>query len=202
MLHLATIAVPPPRYSRATAALPAECCTAHRVIKKITENPSQKYSSGLLTMFSSSAAEPSTATCHDNNTEWEVQDILAARTSVTGDDEVLVVWKPSWTPISNVKDGPGIRRYQTATKWKFTSAISGMRIILPVEPGTLLADDHAVMQQMAKAAKCKYRKDGSQVHAQDLRPSGPRKSLGAVAKRKLQSSSQQSEQSQDSSASI
>ena len=149
-----------------------------------------------------SAAGPSTATHHDSNAEWEVQDILAARTSVTGDDEVLVVWKPSWTPVVCVKDGPGIRRYQNALKWKFTSAVSGMRVILPVEPGTQLADDHAEMQKMAVAAKCKHGKDGKQVQAQDSRPSGPRKSLGSVAKRKRHEISQQPELSHDSSASI
>jgi hypothetical protein len=131
-----------------------------------------------------------------------VQDILAARTSATGDDEVLVVWKPCWTPINCVKDGPGIRRYQNAIKWKFTSAVSGMRVILPVEPGTQLADDHAVMQQMAYAAKRKHRKDGAQVHAQDLCSSGPRKSLSSVAKRKPQKSFKHPELSQDSSDSI
>ena len=137
-----------------------------------------------------SAAEPSTATHHDSNAEWEVQDILAARTSATGDDEVLVVWKPCWTPVACVKDGPGIRRYQNTIKWKFTSAVSGMRVILPVEPGTQLADDHAVMLKMADAAKCQH---GKMV-------SGPRKSLGAVAKRKKKESSLQPDHSQDSSA--
>jgi hypothetical protein len=150
-----------------------------------------------------STTDPSASTRRrrrDSITEWEVQDILAARTSVTGDDEVLVVWKPCWTPVSCVKDGPGIRRYQAAIKWKFTSAVSGMRVILPVEPNTQLADDHAVKQQMANAEKHKYRNLGSQ--EQDLRPSGPRKSLGSVAKRKPHRSSEQLELNQDSSASI
>ena len=144
-----------------------------------------------------SAAQLPTATHHDSPAEWEVQDILAARTSTTGDDEVLVVWKPSWTPVSFVKDGPGIRRYSTAIKWTFTSAVSGMRVILPVEPGTQLAEDHAVMQQMACAAKLQHRH--MQLHAQNPRPSGPRKSLGSVAKRKLQRTMKQPQLSQGSS---
>ena len=161
----------------------------------------------------SSAAEPSTATHHHHDgaecccAEWwalcsrSVQVILAARTSATGDDEVLVVWKPSWTPVSCVKDGPGIRRFTTAIKWTFTSAVSGMRVILPVEPGTQLAEDHAVMQQMAHAAKLQHRHDRELLHAQNPRPSGPRKSLGAVAKRKVQRTTKQPQLSQDSSAS-
>jgi hypothetical protein len=148
-----------------------------------------------------SAAELPTATHHDSPAEWEVQDILAARTSTTGDDEVLVVWKPSWTPVSCVKDGPGIRRFTTAIKWTFTSAVSGMRVILPVESGTQLAEDHAVMQQMAHAAKLQHRHDRELLHAQNPRPSGPRKSLGAVAKRKVQRTTKQPQLSQDSSAS-
>jgi hypothetical protein len=150
-------------------------------------------------MTSAASSELPSATQHESPPEWEVQDILAARTSTTGDDEVLVVWKPSWTPVSCVKDGPGIRRYSTATKWKFTSAVSGMRVILPVEPGTQLAEDHAVMQQMANAAKLQHRHDGEQLHAQNPRPSGPRKSLGAVAKRKPPKTSQQPNLSQSSS---
>jgi hypothetical protein len=134
--------------------------------------------------MTSSTEEPSAASHHDSNAEWEVQDILAARTSVTGDDEVLVVWKPCWTPVGCVKDGPGIRRYQNALKWKFTSAVSGMRVILPVEPGTQLADDHAEMQKMAVAAKCKHGKDGKH---------GPRKPLGSDAQSKRHKSSQQAQ---------
>jgi len=106
-------------------------------------------------MFSS--AELSLASHRDSGSVREVQGILAARTSTTGDDELLVVWKPSWAPASNVKDGPGLRRFQEATKWKFTSAVSGMRVILPVEPDTPLADDHAVMLKMAYADKCRHR---------------------------------------------
>jgi hypothetical protein len=116
--------------------------------------------------------------------EWEVQDILAARTSATGDDEMLVVWKPSWAPVSNIKDGPAIRRFMTATKWKFTSNVSGMRVILPVEEDTTLAEDYDLMQQMTAAAKSQRR--SSHAAADAPRATGPRKSLGSVAKRRSQ----------------
>jgi hypothetical protein len=161
----------------------------------------------------SSAEEPSTATHHHHDgaecccAEWwalcsrSVQDILAARSSATGDDEVLVVWKPCWAPVSCLKDGPGIRRYQNAMKWKFTSSVCGMRVILPVVPGTSLAEDHAVMQEMAYAAKCQQRHDWAQLHAQRPRPSGPRKAPGSVAKRQPQRTTKQPKHSQGSSAS-
>jgi hypothetical protein len=112
----------------------------------------------------SSSAEPSEASHRDSDLVREVQGILAARTSTTGDDELLVVWKPSSAPASNVKDGPGLRRFQEATKWKFTSAVSGMRVILPVEPDSPLADDHAVMLKMAHADKCKHSNAKSHIH--------------------------------------
>jgi hypothetical protein len=133
-----------------------------------------------------SAAEPSLqpSAVPQSIMEWEVQDILAARTSATGDDEMLVVWKPSWAPVGNIKDGPAIRRFKTATKFKFTSAVSGMRVILPVEEDTTLAEDYDLMQQMTAAAKSQRR--SSHAAANAPRATGPRKSLGSVAKRRPQ----------------
>jgi hypothetical protein len=117
---------------------------------------------------------------------WDVQDILAARTSVTGDDEVLVVWKPSWIPFSNVQAGPVLQRFQAATQWPFTSGHCGMRIILPVEPHTTLAVDHAVMQEMMAAARSEERRSRRQATATATDRLAPRKSLGTVAKRRRQ----------------
>ena len=120
----------------------------------------------------------SSASHRDNGSEREVLDILAARTSTTGDDELLVAWQPSWAPASNVKDGPGLRRFQEATKWKFTSAVSGMRVILPVEPDSPLADDHALMLKMAHADKCRYRNAKSHIHTKV-----PSKTLSSATKK-------------------
>lgn len=113
---------------------------------------------------------------------WDVQDILAERTSVTGDDELLVVWKPSWVAVSNVKPGVILSRYRSTPKWKFTSASCGMRTILPVEPDTTLAVDHAVMLETVKAAKAE-RREALNV-ASGNHAVGPRKMLGSVAKRR------------------
>ena len=77
-----------------------------------------------MTSAADSRAEPSPQPSEgslERIMEWEVQDILAARTSATGDDEMLVVWKPSWTPVGNIKDGPALRSFKNATKFKFTS---------------------------------------------------------------------------------
>lgn len=140
-----------------------------------------------MTSAADSRAEPSpqpSAGSLERIMEWEVQDILAARTSATGDDEMLVVWKPSWAPVSNIKDGPAIRRFMTATQWKFTSNVSGMRVILPVEEDTTLAEDYDLMQQMTAAAKSQRR--SSHAAADAPRATGPRKSLESVAKRRTQ----------------
>ena len=129
---------------------------------------------------SASESLPRSENTFDGTQLWDVQAILAARTSVSGDDEVLVVWKPSWIPMSNVQpDGPGMLQFQAATKWAFTSAISGMRTILPVEPGTTMAVDHAVMLETVKAAKAERR---SRKRHTTSHPTGPRKALGTVAK--------------------
>jgi hypothetical protein len=84
----------------------------------------------------------------------------------------------------NIKDGPEIRRFETATIWKFTFSVSGMRVLLPVEANTPLAEDYALMQQMNAAAKRQRR--SSHATADAPRATGPRKSLGSVAKRKIQ----------------
>jgi hypothetical protein len=74
-----------------------------------------------------------------------VQEILAERTTSSGDHELLVVWKSSWIPKSNMlADGPVMRRFEEAPKVMFRNSVDRkMRIILPVEPGTVLDDDCA-----------------------------------------------------------
>jgi hypothetical protein len=84
---------------------------------------------------------------------WDVAEILAERTSVTGENEVLVVWKPSWIPMSNLQsDGPVLQQYSDSYKWKFSSACGAMRLFLPVEPGTSLAADCATIKANMLAA--------------------------------------------------
>jgi hypothetical protein len=79
---------------------------------------------------------------------WDVQDILAERTTLQGDSELLVVWKPSWIPKSNMEaDGPMMRVFDTAPKIVFrNSVIRSLRILLPVEPGTVLQGDSAEVE--------------------------------------------------------
>ena len=66
----------------------------------------------------------------------------------------MVVWKTSWIPSSNmIADGPVLRRFRNSPKWNFSSAAGNMRIILPVEPGTVLARDCATVVAAADAAQ-------------------------------------------------
>ena len=84
---------------------------------------------------------------------WDVQEILAERTAISGEKELLVVWKTSWIPAKNmIADGPVMRRFSEAAKCKFSSAYGPMCITLPVEPGTALAHDCATVVAAARRA--------------------------------------------------
>ena len=118
-------------------------------------------------------AQPPSAPPSSDDALGEVQDILAERTSTTlGCSEVLVAWKPSWIPITNVQDGHILRNWRAATKCYFLSAAG--KLLLPVEPDSALADD-----MDAVAARTERQLE---LQAQQERGT-PRKSLGSVAKR-------------------
>jgi hypothetical protein len=71
---------------------------------------------------------------------WDVQEILAERTSISGENEFLVVWKTSWVPVSNMmQDGPEMRRFRDAPKCKFVSPAGSLYV--EFQPGTTLASD-------------------------------------------------------------
>ena len=78
--------------------------------------------------------QPPSAPQSSDDALGEVQDILAERTSTTlGCSEVLVVWKPSWIPITNVQDGPILRKFRAATKCYFLSATGKLLCIVFIE---------------------------------------------------------------------
>jgi hypothetical protein len=73
---------------------------------------------------------------------WDVQEVLAERSSISGENELLVVWKPSWIPKSNMMpDGPVMKRFRGERKWRFDSAAGNLQI--PVQDGTTLMHDCA-----------------------------------------------------------
>ena len=123
-----------------------------------------------VTGESDSATSPVPTASPRDGDVWDVAEILAERTSVSGENELLVVWKPCWIPISNMhSDGPVMRTFRDAPKWKFNSAAGAMRLILPVEPGTVLADDCAAIVAagdavIAKSATQQQQKRGKAEH--------------------------------------
>ena len=109
---------------------------------------------------------------------WDVQEILAERTSATtGRAELLVVWKTSWIPKCNmIRDGPVMRRFTEAHKWTWVSDAGDLK--LPVEPGTTLQQDCDTA-----CAKAAANNAASDLAAVQRHVTGtPRKSLGGVAK--------------------
>ena len=74
---------------------------------------------------------------------WEIQEILAERTSLSGENEILVVWKPGWIPKGNLMGGHIRDAWETAQKWSTSKTVAGMRmeVLLPVMPHTQLAAD-------------------------------------------------------------
>ena len=75
-----------------------------------------------------------------NDAPWEVLAILAERTSTTlGVNEVLVVCKPAWIPITYVSDGPVLRQHRDARILGFRSDVG--TIHLPVARNSSLEAD-------------------------------------------------------------
>lgn len=131
-----------------------------------------------------SAASPAPSSSSNDGYIWDVQEILAERTSVSGENEFLVVWKPTWIPVSNMAaDGPVVERYSATPKWAFSSAKGALRIYVPTDPGTLFAHDCATIAARAAAAETTAQRAEATrgKFGSDLTP---RKALGGVVKRK------------------
>jgi|LauGreDrversion4_2_1035121.scaffolds.fasta_scaffold54171_4 hypothetical protein len=98
------------------------------------------------TMSETSAAASPASTNASDGYIWDVQEILAERSSVSGGRELLVVWKTSWIPKENmIADGPIMSRFRVAPKAHFFTPRGTMQLSLAVEPGTSLAQDVAII---------------------------------------------------------
>ena len=163
--------------SAAAESVPSEC---RRLLRSSTMAFSQKKTAEPSASIESSAS--------DSGYLWDVQEILAERTSGTsGHRELLVVWKPSWIPKCNmIRDGPVMRRFTEERKWKFVSAAGDL--LLPVQPGSVLQQDclaacsEAVVKNMAS--------DLAAEQTRFMAVGTPRKSLGGVAKKPSKTASQ------------
>ena len=91
---------------------------------------------------------------------WDVQEILAERTTGGGRKEILVQWKPSWIPLRYmIPDSPAMQRFRCKPTLNFASESGCFRIQLPVEPGSTLVKDFAeekaaVFHARIRAAGC------------------------------------------------
>jgi hypothetical protein len=85
-------------------------------------------------------------------TVWDVQ-VLAERRMADGESEVLVLWTPSWIAKKYLhSDCPAMRKFKEAPKARFGVAEALGALILPIEPGTKMADDCARAQRQHAAA--------------------------------------------------
>ena len=119
--------------------------------------------------MSARSASSSPSPCSNDGFIWDVQEILAERTSVSGENEVLVVWKTSWIPVSNlIADGPVLQQFQSTPKIAFSTCRGSMSVYVPVEPGTQLQADFVEIARRRAAA------EAAQAEAQRLQATAPR----------------------------
>ena len=79
----------------------------------------------------------------DADYQWEISEILAERTSVRGENEVLVVWKSCWIGKSQLKSqGPVEMAWKATRKWLSPNS-SGIVVGLAAVTGSNLAKDMA-----------------------------------------------------------
>ena len=138
-----------------------------------------------------SASESCASSTDDDEDGWEVAEILAERTTTSGENEFLVVWKPTWIPESNiVPNGPAMLSFKLSTKISYSHSTSKyLRVILPVEARTRFEQEYTTLQAEAAArAQRKQRRRHSAVRQLGATsadqgavitpsPTGPRKRL-------------------------
>ncbi len=120
-------------------------------------------------------SSPSISAAGSEEFLWEVQEILAERTSLTGENEYLVVWKTSWVPVSNMMhDGPEMRRFKDSPKCKFVSPAGNLQ--LAFQPGSSLAGDFDTATIEAERFRAQQRAAAERAtQARNQTPSGAAK---------------------------
>jgi len=85
------------------------------------------------------------------------QYVMAERISLSGEGEVLVVWKPNWIPTADILDMQVYDDFKKATHCKFNSMVGSLT--LPVDRGSKLADDLSSFADKATKQIAKFRTD-------------------------------------------
>ena len=156
--------------------IPAHCLSATHTFQHFEIRNDDRKHSSAITMSGSQAASDCGSEASDQSPLWDVQEILAERSSATGANEVLVVWKTCWIPLANVQAGYVKEAWEQTRKW--TASSMTMQVMLAVEPNSQLekdikyietarADMFAAQQERALSAKHRH-----------PAPQGPRKQLG------------------------
>ena len=83
--------------------------------------------------------------------------VLAERKSLSGESEVLVVWQPNWIPAADMAGTQAFDDFQQASHCKFSSMIGSLTV--PVNRGTKLAEDVAIVADKASRQISKFRTD-------------------------------------------
>ena len=82
----------------------------------------------MSAVVQSSSSSPSGSSA--GSVKWEVADILAERTRPNGQNECLVVWKPSWEPLCNIPSGSVWTFWKLQPKWLSTAAEDNFQVAL------------------------------------------------------------------------
>ena len=85
------------------------------------------------------------------------QYVMAERISLSGEGEVLVVWKPNWIPTADMVDMPVYDDFKKAPHCKFNSMVGSLT--LPVDRGSKLAGDISSVVDKATTQIAKFRTD-------------------------------------------
>ena len=85
------------------------------------------------------------------------QYVMAERINVSGESEVLVVWKPNWIPTADMADMQVYDDFKKATHCKFNSMVGSLT--LPVDRGSKLAEDMYNLADKATKQIAKFRTD-------------------------------------------
>ena len=83
--------------------------------------------------------------------------VLAERKSLSGESEVLVVWQPNWMPAADMAGMQAYVDFQQASHCKFSSMIGSLTV--PVNRGTKLAEDVAIVADKASKQISQFRTD-------------------------------------------
>jgi hypothetical protein len=129
--------------------------------------------------MSVSASSPAPSNSSTDGFIGDVPEIIAVRTSVSGENDVLDVLKTSWIPVSNlIADGPVLQQFQSTPKIVFSTCRGSMSVYVHgagySAPGRLCGNRE-------EKGGSRSGSGGSTKIASDRTP---RKALGGVAKRK------------------